>query len=273
MQVSCLPVSFFDEIVSGEMTLGQWARIGAEAGLDAIDLSILFVPDHSPEAITRARQEIEAEGMRVQMVTTYPDFTHPDPEQREKQRDILSEQMEVAAGLGAELVRVTAGQAHPDISRADGVAWAAENLCWTVEAAQDWGIIPVFENHAKPGCWELPDFSLDAENFLAICRETAHCGLGINFDTANTVVDDTDPVPVLAEVVERVVSVHAADTSTTGTLTHVLLGTGIVPFADLFGVLKGAGWDGWICIEEGSQQGPEGVRAAAEFVRRTWEEA
>ena len=32
MKVSCLPVSFFDEIVSGEMTLGQWARIGADAG-------------------------------------------------------------------------------------------------------------------------------------------------------------------------------------------------------------------------------------------------
>ncbi len=87
------------------------------------------------------------------------------------------------------------------------------------------------------------------------------------------VVDDTDPVPVLAEVVERVISVHAADTSTTGTLSHVLLGTGLVPFVDLFGVLKQAGWDGWMCMEEGSQQGPEGVRAGAEFVRRTWEQA
>ena len=273
MKVSCLPVSFFDEILSGEMTVGQWARIGADAGLDAIDLSILFVPDHSPEAVAQSREEIEAEGMEVQMVTTYPDFTHPDPEQRQEQRDMLNEQMEVAARLGAELVRVTAGQAHPDISRAEGVTWAAENLCWAVEAAQDWGVVPVFENHAKPGCWELHDFSLDAENFLAIFRETARCGLGINFDTANTVVDATDPVPVLEEVVDRVVSVHAADTSTTGTLTHVLLGTGRVPFADLFGVLKRAGWDGWICMEEGSQQGPEGVRVAAEFVRRTWEQA
>ncbi len=155
MKVSCLPVSFFDEIVSGEMTLGQWARIGADAGLDAIDLSILFVPDHSPEAIAQARREIEAEGMEVQMVTTYPDFTHPGSEQRQKQRDMLNEQMGVAARLGAELVRVTAGQAHPDISCADGVRWAAENLCWAVEAAQDWGVVPVFENHAKPGCWEL----------------------------------------------------------------------------------------------------------------------
>ena len=86
-------------------------------------------------------------------------------------------------------------------------------------------------------------------------------------------VDETDPVPVLAEVLERVVSVHAADISTTGTLTHVLLGTGQVSFADLFGVLKRAGWDGWICMEEGSQQRLECVRAAAEFVRRTWEQA
>ncbi len=272
MKVSCLPVSFFDEIVDGRMTLGQWARIGADAGLDAIDLSILFVPDHSDDAVRAARQQIQAEGMQVQMVTTYPDFTHPDSAERQGQRETLDEQMRVAAGLGAELVRVTAGQHHPDISREDGIRWAAEGLCWAVDAADDYGVVPVFENHAQPGCWDLPDFSLVAANFLEIVRCTEDCGLGINFDTANTVVDDTDPVPVLEEVVDRVISVHAADTSTTGTLTHVLLGTGLVPFEDLFGVLKRAGWDGWICMEEGSGLGEEGVCQAAQFVRCTWEQ-
>ena len=272
MKVSCLPVSFFDDIISGRMTLAQWARIGADAGLDAIDLSILFVPDHSDQGIRAARHQIEAEGIRVQMVTTYPDFTHPDPMQRERERRVLQQQLGVAAGLGAELVRVTAGQAHPNIKREEGIGWAVEGLRWAVETAKDYNVVPVFENHAQPGCWELPDFSLVAENFLEIVRHTEDCGLGINFDTANAVVDGTDPVPVLEEVVPRVVSVHAADTSTAGTLNHVLLGTGLVPFVELFGVLKHHRWDGWICLEEGSGLGEAGVRQAAGFVRRIWEQ-
>ena len=48
MHLSCLPVSFFADILAGRMSVGAWARMGAELGLDAIDLSILFVPDRSP---------------------------------------------------------------------------------------------------------------------------------------------------------------------------------------------------------------------------------
>ena len=42
MKLSCLPVSFFNEIIDGTMSIGEWAEIGAEIGLDAIDLSVLF---------------------------------------------------------------------------------------------------------------------------------------------------------------------------------------------------------------------------------------
>ena len=67
------------------MSVGAWARMGAELGLDAIDLSILFVPDRSPAAVAALRREIEVEGIRVAMVTSYPDFAHPDGRQRERE--------------------------------------------------------------------------------------------------------------------------------------------------------------------------------------------
>ena len=106
MKLSCLPVSFFSDIVEGRLTVGGWARMGAELGLDAIDLSILFVPDHSVAAVRTLRSQIADQGMHVAMVTSYPDFTHPDREQRLRELDLEREVVEVAANLGARLVRV-----------------------------------------------------------------------------------------------------------------------------------------------------------------------
>ena len=273
MKLSCLPVSFFSDIVAGRMPVGAWARMGAELGLDAIDLSILFVPDRSPTAVAALRREIEAQGIRVAMITSYPDFTHPDAHQREQELALAQEVMAVAAGLGAGLVRVTAGQAHPETGIAAGIAWAADGLSRLVESTRAFGVTPVYENHAKPGAWTYTDFSQPPEIFTEIVRRTADVGLGVNFDTGNAATFAADPLALLDEVIGRVVSVHASDSAMRGELRHVLLGTGVTPYPALFERLTRVGWDGWICLEEASFQGRAGVEAAAGFVRQTWQEA
>jgi hypothetical protein len=58
------------------MSVGQWAREAAGLGLDAIDLSILFVGHWSDADLRALRQEIASAGMRMAMVTTFPGFTH-----------------------------------------------------------------------------------------------------------------------------------------------------------------------------------------------------
>ncbi len=270
MQLSCLPVSFFSDIIEGRMSIGEWARMGAELGLDAIDLSTLFLPDPSPQALAKIRQDIEAAGMQVAMVTSYPDFTHPDPKQRERELALEQQVVATAAFLGAKLVRVTAGQAHPETGRKEGVAWAVEGLRKLVETVGNLGPRLVYENHGKPGAWRYTDFSQPPDIFLEIVRNTADIGLGINFDTANATAFAEDPLALLEQVIERVVSIHAADTAVRGELRPVLLGTGVTPFGALFSRLHQAGWDGWICIEEASRRGREGVEAAVRFVRKTW---
>ena len=42
MQISCLPISFFKELSTGEMSIGEWARYGKDLGLDGIDISMAF---------------------------------------------------------------------------------------------------------------------------------------------------------------------------------------------------------------------------------------
>lgn len=270
MQLSCLPVSLFDQIISGQMSLGDWARLGVQAGLDGIDISVLFVKSRAPRFLQETRREIEDAGQRLVMMTTYPDFTNPDAAERRRQGEELRANVEAAAQLGALYVRVTAGQGYPEVGFADGVAWAVEGLTRAVEATHGSGVTLVFENHARPGVWQYPDFSYPPEHFLAIVDQTAQVGLRINFDTANTLAYGDDPIPLLKQVIARVETIHAADTSVRGELQHVLLGTGLSPFPEIFTTLKQAAFDGWICMEEGSRQGATGVIAASEFVRHTW---
>jgi len=273
MKLSCLPVSYFRDIIDGKMSIREWALQGVQVGLDGVDLSVLFLKSRTPDYVSKVRREIEETGIRVAMLTTYPDFTHPDPKERERELAKLQDDIVAASRLGADLLRVTAGQAHPGVSRRDGIEWAVNGLTRATEFARGYPVKLAYENHAKPGAWKYTDFSHPSDIFLSIVKRTSTVSLGVNWDTANTLAYGDDPIPVLRKVLDRVISVHAADTSTRGQLKHVLLGTGLVPFREMFEILRRAGFDGWICIEEASFQGRTGVKAAADFVRRTWDEA
>jgi sugar phosphate isomerase/epimerase len=273
MKLSCLPVSFYPQMTDDGMSILDWAQIALAVGLDAIDLSIILIKDQSPAYLEETREELGKLGMGVTMVTTYSDFTHPDPEKRAQQIARSGQDIAVAAQLGAELVRITAGQAHPETGRDDGIAWAMQGLSDVLEIANGHGLTLVFENHYKAPIWQYADFSFPTDIFLEIVERTSSIGLGVNWDTANTLAYGDDPVPVLAKVLDRVVSVHAAETAQRGDLKPVLVGTGLVPFGEMFSMLKGAGFDGWLCIEEASRQGTAGIEAATQFVREAWEMA
>jgi sugar phosphate isomerase/epimerase len=272
LKLSCLPVSYFPEIISGEMTIKDWATQAAGVGLDGIDLSILFLKSREGGYLDRIRGQIADSGIRVAMVNTYPDFTNPDPKERENELSKLKEDIVAASRLGADLVRVTAGQAHPGVKRDEGTKWAVEGLTRAVAFAKDYPVKLAYENHAKPGAWQYVDFSHPTDIFLSIVEQTKGVSLGVNWDTANVIAYGDEPIPVLRKVVDRIVCVHAADTSTRGELKPVLLGTGLVPFREMFQVIQESGYDDWICIEEASFKGKPGVQAAADFVRRIWSE-
>jgi sugar phosphate isomerase/epimerase len=273
MKLSCLPVSFYPQMIKGEMSIIDWAQIALDVGLDAIDLSILLINERRRDYLEETRKELEKQGIGVTMVTTYPDFTHPDPAQRAREVAKSREEITIAAQLGAKFVRVTDGQAHPDTGREDGITWAVRGLTEILEFATTKGLTLVFENHFKAPMWQYADFSLPTDIFLEMVRLTSGTALGVNWDTANTLAYGDDPVPVLERVLDRVVTVHAAETAERGRLKPVLAGTGLVPFEEMFRILKCAGFDGWICIEEASCQGKAGIEAATEFIRQTWERA
>ena len=274
MKLSCLPVSYFKEIIDGKKTIKEWAREANEIGFDFIDLSILFLRNKTYEYLKTIHNDLDEAGIQVGIVNTYTDFTNPVEIERKKQMDQFKKDIIMSSMVGAKIVRITAGQAHPGISRKQGVSWAVENIIEAIKIGRNNGIEVVFENHSKPGVWDYFDFSHPSNIFLEIVNiitEIKKIPLGILFDTANPLVIGEDPLMILEKIIDKVICIHAADIGTIGQLNPVTIGTGIVPFGSIFKLLKKSGFDGLITIEEASGKGRESVEFAAKFIRQKWE--
>jgi sugar phosphate isomerase/epimerase len=252
------------------MTLLEWAELGRKIGLDGIDISLLFVESHSPAYLGKLARELKQAGMPLIMAATYPDFTHPETVQREREMDYLRRDIALCSQLEVRYLRVLAGQAHPGTRRAEGIRWAVENLVQADAIARRYGVCLLYEDHSKPGAWDYYDFSYPADIFLEICQGIRGTGIRINFDTANIAALGLDPLEVLAKVYDRVETIHVSDTAEAGKFQPVLIGTGTVRFPEIFRYLKSRGFDNWLCIEEASFTGGDGIRRAAEYTRDAW---
>ena len=272
MNVSCLPVSFFAAIASGEMSIQEWARMASEIGLDAIDLSAMLFKNHTPVYLKQIRDELESIGMPVIMMASYPDFSHPDRLQRERELEYLRHDIALSSYVGARYLRITAGQAHPETTIEQGIEWVVEYFQQAAEVADRFNVQLLYENHSKPGAWHYPDFSQPTDIFLSITESLQDTAVGINFDTANPQVFGDDPLPILERIIENVVTIHVADVVESGKLVPApaVIGEGIVPFNEIFTTLKQHRFNGWLCIEEASKTGRNGIQKATDFVRKSW---
>jgi sugar phosphate isomerase/epimerase len=273
VKLSCLPVSLFADIASRRLSVIEWARQGAQIGLDGVDVSLLFFESHAPAYLGKVKKGLEEAGIPLVMATTYPDFTHPDAAQRRREAVYLQGDIALCAQLGIRYLRVLAGQAHPATGRRDGVAWAVDGLTAAAESARENGVGLLYENHSKPGAWDYYDFSYPFDIFLEVCEGIRSTDIRLNFDTANVVALGLDPLEVLPPLVDRVETIHVSDTAVAGDFKPVLVGTGVVPFGKIFHYLKTRGFDKWLCIEEASFTGLDGIRKAATFTRTAWETA
>ena len=274
MKLSCLPVSLFPDIMGGKMTIKEYAQLCKSLELDGFDLAIILLKNHTPTFIKQFRKDCEEVGISPAMITTYPDFTHPDAVQRDREFEYLRHDIALASNVGAKFLRITAGQAHPEMPVEKGVGLVVENFRKIAPVAEKFGVKLVYEDHSKPGAWDFMDFSNPPDVFLAIASQIADTSIGINFDTANILVSGNNTtLEVLEQVIDKVESIHVAETATLGKMDPVLLGKGLAPVREVFQLLKKHGWDKWLCIEEWGNLGVEGVKEAVKYTRKMWEEA
>jgi sugar phosphate isomerase/epimerase len=286
VQLAAFPKCYLDDIiVHKSMTLFDWIEQARELGVDGLEMHNLFFTDQGDRYLDEVRKKCEECHLALPMMCFSPDFTNPERKKREEELAKQKQAIDLTAKLGGLFCRTLSGQNRPGLDRKKTVGWCVEMIREAVAYAEEKGVIINIENHYKDGYWEYPEFALRSEIFLEIIEQIDSPYFGINFDPSNAIVAGEDPIELLEKIKGRVVTMHASDRYLTGgsledlrkiemdplhgyakTIQHGIIGRGLNDYDAILSILKGAGFDGWISIEDG-MNGIEELRQSAEFLR------
>ena len=267
--LAAFPKAYMDELcVNGSLTIHDWVELAAPLGIEGLEFYTGFLELSDPAGWPAARREVERIGMTIPMLCCSPDFTHPDPDFRRRQIEHEQHWIEMAAALGAKFCRVLSGQRRPEVSRADGICFAADCIQACLPAAERAGVTLIIENHYKDNYWQYPEFAQRMDVFCELIAQIDSPNFGVNYDPSNTFLAGEDPLELLRRVKHRVVTMHASDRYLAeGTiddlrreedsvgyakrLRHGTIGQGLNDYDAIFRELAAVGFRGWISIEDG----------------------
>ena len=254
------------------MSVFDWIEQARELDADGLEMYEGFFTSLDNDYLDSVKDAILQAGFVMPMLCCSPDFTHPDRDQRQRAVDREIQMIEVTHRLGGtgSVCRVLSGQRYPEVTRDQGMQWVVECIEKCLPAAREHGIILGLENHYKDGFWKYPEFAQKQDVFLELLRsipESRH--FGVQYDPSNAIVAGDDPVELLRQVADRVVSMHASDRylapgatlealrQSDGTLgyssqlLHGITGQGLNDYDAIFEILASQNYGGWISIEDG----------------------
>jgi sugar phosphate isomerase/epimerase len=283
-RLAVFPKAYMNELcVDGTMTIRQWIETGASLKVDGLEFYTEFLELRNPDAAKVARQTAADNGLQIAMLCASPDFTHPDPDFRRQQVEQQKHWIAVCAELGGQFCRVLSGQRRPEVSRNDGLGYAADGIAACLPTATNCGVTLILENHYKDHYWEHPEFAQKIDDFCELVSRIDSPHFGVNFDPSNAILAGDDPLELLRRVKKRVVTMHASDRylsegtledlrreeDTAGyssRLQHGVIGRGLNDYDAIFRELRTVGFDGWISIEDGVN-GIEELRESVSFLK------
>jgi sugar phosphate isomerase/epimerase len=284
-RISVFPKCYFDEIYSGAMDYVGWIRQAATLGAEGLEHYDGFFKSFDADGIDPVRQALAQTGQISSMLCFSPDFTHPDPRERQRQLERQHAAIDLCVELGIRHCRTLSGQRFPEMSRAEGVERTVAGIRRALEYAEKRDVILCLENHYKDGNWQYPEFAQPEDIFLEILGRLDSPFLGVQFDPSNATVGGFDPVGFLEKVKTRVVTMHASDRylapgatldelrqadgaiGYSDKLRHGETGKGLNDYDAIFRILAGVGFSGWISVEDG-MNGMEELQRSVAFLKR-----
>jgi sugar phosphate isomerase/epimerase len=284
-RISVFPKCWFDDFVAGTRDYLAWIREAPSLGGEGIEHYDGFFRSFDPADVDPVVAALAETGQPTSLVCFSPDFTHPDPAERARQVERQKAAIDLTVRLGGRHCRTLSGQRYPGMSRKDGIERTLEGLSRSIEYAERRGVVLCMENHYKDGTWRFPEFAQPEDIFLEIVGRIDSPAFGVQFDPSNATVGGFDPVEFLGKVKDRVVSMHASDrflapgatladlrvadgaAGYAKVLQHGETGRGLNDYDAIFRILAGAGFDGWISIEDG-MDGLDEMARSVDFLKR-----
>ncbi|MGH9407521.1 MAG: sugar phosphate isomerase/epimerase family protein [Terriglobia bacterium] len=284
MKLAAFPKCFMDQLVRDRtMTVFEWIEMAADLPVDGLEMYDGFFQSLEPAHLGEVRAAIGRRGLEMPMLCCSPDFTFPEAREREREVEREKAMIDATAALGGRFCRVLSGQRRPGVLREQGVGWVVECLRELLDYAAARNVVLAMENHYKDNYWQHPEFAQASDVYAEILSQVDSPSLGAQFDPSNAILAGEDPIELLARIKHRVVTMHASDrrlkpghtleelrkvedsAGYAAILSHGVVGSGLNDYPRIFAILRQAGFDGWVSIEDGVN-GLEEIRESAEFL-------
>lgn len=193
--------SFDRPLRDGSMTLSDVVRYCAQHGIEALDATGYYFPGYpkvpADDFVRNLKREAFVNGVTVFGTGVRNDFSVPDAAARKNDVQLVKEWIEVAARLGASVVRVFSGRGVPSGYSFDQVLeWMIPDFKECVAYGQRHGVVVGLQNHN--------DFLRTADETIRVANAVNSEWFGIILDVGS--LRQSDPYAEIEKLVPYAVS-------------------------------------------------------------------
>ena len=210
--LAAFPKAWMDDLtLTGKMSLRQWLDIAQSLHVDGVELYFDFLDLKDPAAWPTIKRMCEDRNLAMPMLCVSPDFTHPDPAFRQRQVDQQNRMIDMTATLGGQYCRVLSGQRRPEVSRQQGLQYAADRIKACLPHARAGRSRSSSRTTTRTITGSTPSSPRRPTSSVDLVNAIDHPNFGVNYDPSNTILAGEDPLDLLDKVKHRVVTMHACD--------------------------------------------------------------
>lgn len=182
LKTSLNAYSFNDPLSKGEMTIFDMLEFCANAGFDAVDITGYYFkgyPQIPPDDyLFSIKRKAFSLGIEISGTGVRNDFTIADKTKRDLEVTLVKNWIEVAAKIGAPVIRIFAGtQKNEGISPEKVTEWMLKDIQACVDYGKQHGVVIGIQNHN--------DFILTAEQVIKIIQAVNSEWFGLILDTGS----------------------------------------------------------------------------------------
>jgi sugar phosphate isomerase/epimerase len=225
----------------GRMTMEELFERAAAWGFDAVEPTSYYFTSEEPAYVNGLKAKAHRLGLQISGTAIRNNYCHPDAASRRGEIAHVKKWIDIAARLGAPVIRVFAGNQHAGQSDDAARALVVEGLKETCDYAGEAGVFLGIENHGY--------LTENADELIHFIESVNHPWLGINLDSGNF---KSDPYGNMTKAAPYAVNVQLkTDLVSAG-------GAGREPgdFQRIFQILYDAEYKGCVALEYEAAKDP-----------------